>query len=347
MATQPLDANTSPAPRRWRGVVRFFAWLTVVGAGTLIASYLVASRHLRPPDSSGLLGPLRFDPFSLVRELFAGLSAAHFNAILLLFAPLGIAALSALFSLGGPPWRRVMLALLSLLVAAYNLFTCLSLVWAFFWNGATAGVIDTIIYVALSASLMGVVAAFGVLFMALVSAWRWPRLQARGARIVARWWATLIVSGAALLVASYFTVWGGWRSPGPPVSGDTLIPIELYRSVQSGDQVNALLPLLAPPVIAALSASLTLFGPRWRRLAMGLLALLAGMSGMAVCLMLLGRLFLRVSGYSVLTTGGVVGLGASALIVIATFGLLSVPYPPLRRAPSTRVLTEGWPLNAA
>jgi hypothetical protein len=344
-----LDAPNSPAPRRWRGVVRFVAWLTIFGAGALIALYFLASRHVALPHGTGVVSILRYKPFLLLRQLITGLSGAHFTALSLLFAPLAPATLSALFALGGAPGRRVILALLGLLMAAFNLFTCFSLVWAFSWNEAAAGVIDAGTYLALGASLIAVVLALGVLILALASAMPWPLLSVRGARAVARWWVALVVSGAALLIASYFRVWGAWRATTTGFSSPwaPFTPFGLYFSGPSSGQVNTLLLLFAGPVIAALSALLTLGAARWRRRAMRLLSLLAGVSSLVVCLILIGRLFLRASGSSVLDAGGVVGLGASILVIIAAFGLLSVPYPSRRRAPTTRLLAESQPLKAA
>ncbi len=330
MATYPLDAHTLPTPqppRLWRGVVRFFAWLTIFGAGALIALYYAASRHVTPPDSSELVGALRYQPFFLLRKFLTGLSGAQFKAVSLLLAPLAIAALSALLSLGGPSWRRIMLAQLSLLVAAYNLFACLSLIWAFSWNESGAGVIDIANYVALSASLMSVVVAFGFLVMALAGALRWLLLDAQRARVVARWWVAIITCGGALLIGSYFTAWGSWRSPGSSVSERGAIPVESLSASTASGQGQSVALLLALPVAAALCAYLTLRAPRWGRAPLALLALLAGGSSLVASLALVGSIFLRPSGASVLDTGSAVGLGTSALIVIATFGLFSTPYP--------------------
>ncbi len=345
MATYPLDMNSLRAPRRWRGVVRFFAWLTVFGVGAPATMYYLASLHPALADSVDLTGSLRYAPFLLLRKLFAGLADVHFNAILLLFAPLMIAALSALFSLRGPYWRRIMLALLSLLAAAFNLFTCLSLVLAMLWDGAMAGVIDILDYAALSVSLVCVVVAFGCLFLALAGALRWPRLSPWRAYVVRRWWAWLSVAGAALLIAAYFTAWGSWRSPGHSLHRETIVPIGLALAGSLGAQANALLLLFAAPVIAAASAFLTLRAPRWKWRLFSLLSLLMGVLSMVMCLMLLGWLFLRPGGAGVLAIGGALGLGASAIIAIAPFGLLSLPSPE-RRALTTRLITESWPLRA-
>lgn len=349
MATYRLDARSQPALRRWRGVVRFFAWLTVYGAGTLIAWYAVAPLHvaLLLPSDTEVTHAVQYEPFHLLRTLIASLTDIHFNAYSLLFAPSFIAALCALFSLGGSPSRRVIQALLGLLIATYNLFTCLSLVWEFFWNEAAAGVIEPASYLALSASLIAVVVTFGAFVMALAGAWRWPLLNARSARAVTRWWVAVIAAGAVALGASYFTAWGSWRSSVVPASGEKIIPIGLYFSGASAGQISMLLLLFAPPVIAALSAFLALGAPRWRRVTLSLLGLLAAMFSLVVNLMLFGLLFLRASGYGALARGGVVGLGASIVIVIAMFGLLSIPYPARRRAPTTRLLAEPWPLEAA
>lgn len=347
MATYPLSARSLPASRLWLGVVRFFAWLTIFGAVALIALYLVVSGQMALPHETGLAHALQYEPFHLLRKLIARLSAIRFNATSLLYAPSVVAALSALCSLGGPSWRRIMLSLLGLLVAAFNLFACLSLVWEFSWNGAAAGVIGYANYVALSVSLITLVMACGFLALALVGAIRWPLLNASSARVVALCWVALIGSGAGLLNASYFLVWGSWRPVNLTAPIGRFTPIGLYLSAPPTDRLSTFLMLFAPPVVAALAAFLALSGPRWLRLTLTLLGLGAGLASMAVCLTLLGQLFVQASGYGALARGGAIGLGASILIVVAMFGLLSVPHLPARRAPTTRLLTESWPAQAA
>lgn len=331
MATQSLDTHNSPAPQRWRGVVRFFAWLTIFGAGTPLTVRLLESRHWIPSDGSGLTDSLSFELSFLMRTLTQALSTTlsgvQINATSLLFAPLVIATLSAFFSLGGSHWQRITLSLLGWLIAVFNLLALLILVWAFSWDENAAGVIDTGVYAALSASLMTVVVAFGFLFLALASAWRWPRLDGARARVVARWWVVIIACGGALLIGSYLMAWGHWRSANAPVSSDTVMPIALFATGPASDQSHATLLLCALPVAVALCAYLMLRAPRWGRAPLALLGLLAGGSNLIVGLVVVGAVFLRVNGASALDTGGAVGLGASVLIIVAAFGLLSTPYP--------------------
>jgi hypothetical protein len=347
MATYPLSAHSLPALRPWRGVARFFAWLTVFAAVALIALYLVVSGLMALPHGTGLAHALSYEPFHLARRLITRLSVMRFNSVWLLYAPSAVAALSALFSLGGPSWRRIMLSMLGALIAAFNLFACLALIVGFSWNEAASGVISYANYVALSASLIALVMASGCLILALASAMRWPLLHAHGARVTAMCWVALVGGGAGLLNASYFLVWGSWRPAIPSASIGRFTPIGLYFSTPPADRLQTLLLLFAPPVIAALAAFLGLSGPRALRLALIVVGLLAGLTGMVVCLYLLAQLFLQASGYAVLAKGGAIGLGASILIVVATFGLLSIPDPARRRAPTTRLLAESWPAEAA
>ncbi|HEX9038997.1 MAG TPA: hypothetical protein VF808_18590 [Ktedonobacterales bacterium] len=300
--------------------------LALIGAAALGRHQLAAVAR----SWADALPPVTFHPTELLYS--PRTSGPAFDAALLLLAPLIVAVGSGLFSLGGTPWRRLMLASLSLLVTAFNLLSCLFYVWAFAWGGTGAGVIGAGAYLALSASAAYLVLAFGFFHLALARAWRWPALGPRHTRGVMRWWVFLAASGSALLIASYFMVWGHWRAA-DGASAEAAIPGATLTDGPPLLRAYALAALVALPLLAALCAFIYARAPRWSRAPLALLGLLAGGSSLAVCLITLARLYLRANGSSVLERGAFVGLGASALLLTALFGLLSTPAP--RAAPAT------------
>jgi hypothetical protein len=264
------------------------------------------------------------------------------DAILLLLAPAAIAALASLLSLFGPPYRRVILALLGLLVAAYNLLTTLAYIWEFTWNESGAGVINLGAYLALSASLALVALDIGLLHLALARAWTWPKLNGRHARAVSRLWVVLVSVGVIFAIVSEFMVWGHWRAPDQPMPGETVSPLEMLGGGAAASRAVGGAALLALPVCAAVCAWLWARAPRWGRPPLAALALLAGAAPLALGLLTLARLYLHARGFSVLSSGVVLGLGGAALLLIALFGLLSTPLPAPASiaAPVTKPVTK-------
>jgi hypothetical protein len=328
----------------WLATFRLF----VVGALTALvtAAALLFGRYSATVDIGALVSA--FPPLPVIAInpsdlLYHPEARSSFDAALLLLAPLAVAAIASMASLSGPAWRRVMLALLGFSVAAFNLLAAFSLIWQFYWNGAGTGVISPGAYLALSASLGCLILAFGCWHLALAGTLQWPALAGRRARRVARWWNALIVAGAALLIASYFMVWGSWSAVGHSAT------LSLMGTLATGGGTSQALidvALVALPAMSCLCAFALPRAPRWGRPPLALLAMLAGMSCLALCVLTLARLYLRASGQSMLAPGGALGLGASALILVALFGLLSTPttpHKPGKRAPRTRKVTAIIP----
>jgi hypothetical protein len=255
------------------------------------------------------------------------------DAGLLLLAPLALAAIAGSLALGGPPWRRTLCALVALAIAAFNMFGTVALVWVFDWNGATIGIIKPSVYLALSASLGSVILAFGVWHLALARALGWPALRGKHARRVARCWLALVALGAAAVIGAAFAPWGEWSASGR--RSIIVSPVTALGS-RAHEPTLALVAFFATPLIAILVAWLSLRAPEWGRLLLAALGLLAGVASLALGMFTLGQLYLRGTGASALALGGALGLGASALILVAFFGLISTPFPALISQPVSR-----------
>jgi hypothetical protein len=367
------QTRSHPSPSRairrrvaWDGYWQATWRLFVVGGLTalVVAGALLLGRYGDTIDVAALARFLPSSPpvaINLSELLYHPHARGGLDAALLLLAPLALAAISGSLALGGSSWRRILCALVALAIAAFNLFGAVALVWIFDWNGATIGVISPGVYLALSASLGGIVLAFGVWHLTLARTLGWPTLRGKHARRVARCWVALVGLGAAALVGAAFIPWGEWSASGQR----SLIVSPLTALVgRAHEPALALVAFFAAPTIATLAAWLSLRAPRWGRSSLAALGLLASAASLALGLFTLARLYLHGDGASALAPGGAVGIGASALILIAFFGLLSTPFsvlfsqpisrphpapteplmppivePVLRRAPTTRRVT--------
>lgn len=335
MTTRRLQPGRSVAMRRAatnrreRGGRSGAGWLKLVALlGLALVAGIALALSIQPAlaTASSYLDALPRPEIHPTNLLYNPRPAPPVDAILLLLAPAGVAALAGLLSVFGPPYRRVILALLGLLVAAYNLFTTLAYLWEFVWSESGAGVISLGVYLALSASLALIALDFGLLHLALARAWTWPALKGRHALGVARVWVILTGVGGATALVSIFLVWGYWR-PGQRVTGEAVSPLSMLTSGSPASRTLASAALLALPVCAPLCAWLWSRAPRWGRTPLAALALLAGATSLGLGLLTLARLYLHARGASILTSGAGVGLGSAALLLIALFGLLSTPLP--------------------
>ena len=381
MTTKRLPVSRPSGARRARRGPRWLAVLALLLAAFVAGGALAywrqnAITRLASDLASALgsLPPLQLNPTDL---LYTRQPGAAVDPTLLLLAPLVVASVASLLSLGGPPWRRVTLALLGLFVAAFNLLTCLAYVWEFAWEEASAGVIGAGAYIALSASAGLAVLTFGCWHLALARAWRWPMLRDERARGVRRIWVALAGCGAAALLASNMLPWGRWRAAVPGASHSAAItPLLALAGESRASQTYTSGAALALPLCALLCVYLLSRAPRAVRPPLALLGLLSALASLALGLLTLARLYLHASGSSVLEGGAAVGLGGGALLLIALFGLLSTPPPTtsipaaapatipiaaattrrvtapvsapvaLRRAPATRRLAETKPVGA-
>lgn len=372
----PMTTPIAPRPaRRGSRGPRLLALLTATFLAGAALAFWGAAAAGAINAALNALPPVQINPTNL---LYTHQSGAAVDPALLLLAPLVCAVAPGLLSLGGPPWRRVILALLGLLVAIFNLLACLAYVWEFAWNEGGAGVIGLGVYLALSASLALAILNFGCWHLALARAWTWPALRGRHARGVLRLWVALAGCGAATLLASDLMVWGQWRASSPTAHAEAVVPVAILAVGAPGAAPYALAALFALPLSTVLCAYLITRAPRWGRPPLASMALLAGSASLALCLLALARLYLRASGSSVIEAGAVVGLGGGALLLTALFGLLSTPLPtvptpaaapatipiaaattrrvtapisappasPRRRAPTTQRLAEAEPVSA-
>ena len=168
MAIQASDV-AAPPPRRRRGAMAFLAAALVAGGSALlIASYFMLWRHWYQPG--GNPWPLNdlSDPFVPIQTLFYGPGGSFqpLDALFLFGAPV-VAALSALYALRGPRWRRLTLSLVSAAAGTLMLLVSLGyLILSAITDAAVLTVIDMGAYIGIFASLLTVVAAFGLVFSA-------------------------------------------------------------------------------------------------------------------------------------------------------------------------------------
>ena len=263
------------------------------------------------------------------------------NLGLIFIVPPLLVALFALLALIGPRWSRSALSLLSALAGAIILLVSVGYLMLSGWtDSAASSVIDLGAYIGISASLLICVAAIGLVFATLTGVWSAPAAgSGRAGRVMERLWATLVIVGSALLIASYFVLWGHWLTPGisevlsGPNDHHQFIPITLLFDAQPGVPFLAFPLLLASPVIAATCAFLALGAPRQRRLSLSQLCLLGGGVSLAVALYLAWSILSRSSGMGTFDSGAVIGVVAAALTLGAAFGLLSTPSAPAAPAP--------------
>ena len=142
------------------------------------------------------------------------------------------------------------------------------------------------------------------------------------ASVVARWWAGLVAGASFLLIASYFMPWG--HVPSEYGHSDPTIPIQsLFYGPHDSFQFVAVFWLFTGPVMATLSASLALIGPRWSWRVLSLLCLLAGLLSLLVSTFLHMAQALFIGSAYVTDAGAYLGLGTSVLMIIAARGLFS------------------------
>jgi hypothetical protein len=344
-------ALAADAPRA-RLVTRRWARLVVGGAALLIVSYFMPWSHFYLSNGPNVgadptlshSAPWPLDPvpaYSRMPVNFADLASISppylMRNLLMLglvfFAPPLIAALFALFALIGPRWSRVTLSLLSALLGALVLLVSVGyLILSGFTDTALSSVIDLGAYLGIGASLLIVVAAVGLVFSTLNSAWRAPAAgTGGGARAAARMWVTLVAVGSAALVVSYFMMWGHWLTPGisevlsGPNDHHRVVPITLLVDALWSVRFVALPLLFGPPAVAVTCALLALRAPRQNRLRLSLLTLLGGGLSLAVALALAWSILSRSRLMGTFDSGVYIGLAAAALTAAAAFGLLSTP----------------------
>ncbi len=344
---------------RARAVTRRWAWLVAGGSALLIASCFMPWRHFYlpagltdadPAASNSAPWPLNPAPECPRMPIdLCGLASVSeptrtqdlINLGLIFIVPPLLVALFALLALIGPRWSRSALSLLSALAGAIILLVSGGVPdTERLTDSAASSVIDLGAYIGISASLLIFVAAVGLVFATLTGVWSAPVAgSGRAGRVMGRLWVTLVIVGSALLIASYFVIWGHWLTPGisevlsGPNDHHQFIPITLLFDAQPGVPFLAFPLLLAPPVIAATCAFLTLGAPRQRRLSLSQLCLLGGGVSLAVALYLAWSILSRSSGMGTFDSGAVIGVVAAALTLGAAFGLLSTPSAPAAPAP--------------
>jgi hypothetical protein len=345
MATQPPNANP-PAPWRASVAARWLAAAAAGGSALQIASYFMVWQRWAIPASemaSGKAPPpvIPVENIGLFQGLHGGSTLPY---ALWMFAPPVITALGALIALVAPRWSRLTLTLLSALAAGYSLSQSLGAFSSrLFPNPYIA---DVGAYVGVSANLLSFSGASGLLVIALTGTWRALKTDASRARNMTRRWAWLVISGGALLIASYFMPWrhfylGPGLSDADPASSNSApwplnpapesphIPLDLSglasisEPYRTQNLIMVCLIFLVPPTLAALSAYFALSGPRWNQVTWSLWSALMGAIVLIVSLGFLAlSAFTDSAASSVIDLGGYIGVGASILILVAAVGLL-------------------------